>query len=307
MKRVYIVVGILGVALIALWASTFTVAQNQLAIKLQLGDVVASNYKPGLHFKIPFYNTVRKFDKRILTMDAAPDKMLTIEKKNVIVDAFVKWRIVNTVKFFNATGGDEQRARERLHEYVKNQLYNEIGKRKIVEVVSGQRSNIMQSVQQVVDQKASDLGVKVVDVRIKKVELPDKVLHSVYQRMRKERNAEAARYRALGHQQAKTIRAKAQRKVQEIKAQAYRQAQEIRGEGDAAAAKIYAKAYKRDPEFYAFYRSLEAYKKSFNGKRDVLVLSPDSEFFDYFDNSQGRSGNSGQSASAGGGSSGSAQ
>jgi len=281
MNRVYAVLVVLAVALVALWSSTFTVSPTERAIKLELGDIVAADYKPGLHFKIPFYNSVRKFDDRVLTMDAAPDRMLTVEKKNVIVDAFVKWEIVNTVKFFNATGGDEQRARERLHEYVKNQLYDEFGKRTIQDVVSGERTQVMQSVQTVVDKKAAELGINIVDVRIKKVELPDNVLQSVYQRMRKERNAEASRYRALGNEEAKTIRAKAQREVQEIHAQAYRKAQVIRGEGDAQAAQIYARAYKQDSDFYSFYRSLEAYRNSFDGGRDALVLDPDSEFFDY--------------------------
>jgi len=290
MNRVYAVLVVLAVAIVGLWTSTFTVSPTQRAIKLELGDIVGHDYKPGLHFKIPFYDTVRKFDDRVLTMDAAPDRMLTVEKKNVIVDAFVKWEIVNTVKFFNATGGDEERARQRLHEYVKNQLYDEFGKRTIQDVVAGERTQVMQSVRKVVDKKAAELGINIVDVRIKKVELPDKVLQSVYDRMRKERNAEASRYRALGKEQAKTIRAKAQREVQEIQAQAYRKAQGIRGEGDSKAAQIYAKAYKQDPEFYSFYRSLQAYKKSFDGGRDALVLDPDSEFFDYFDNAKGRSG-----------------
>lgn len=288
MTRVYTVLVLLAVALVTFAASTFTVAETERAIKLKLGDIVRTDYEPGLHFKIPFYNNVRKFDKRVLTMDASPDRMLTVEKKNLVVDAFVKWQIIDTVKYFEATGGNEELARGRLHEYIKNQLYDEFGKRTIVEVVSGERAAIMQAVQDVTDRKAADLGVNVVDVRIKRVELPDNVRDSVFQRMEQERNAEASRYRALGREEGKRIRAEAEREVEEILAGAYREAQGIRGEGDARAAEIYAEAYREDEDFYAFYRSLLAYERSFDGGRDTLVLEPDSEFFDYFESAQGR-------------------
>lgn len=290
MTRVYTVLIVLAVALVAFAASTFTVAETERALKLKLGEVVRTDYEPGLHFKVPFYNSVRKFDKRVLTMDASPDRMLTVEKKNLVVDAFVKWQIVDTVEYFEATGGNEELARGRLHEYIKNQLYDEFGKRTIVEVVSGERAAIMQEVQEVTDRRAADLGINVVDVRIKRVELPDNVRDSVFQRMEKERNAEASRYRALGREEAKRIRAEAQREVEEILAEAYREAQGIRGEGDARAADIYARAYSEDEDFYAFYRSLIAYERSFDGGRDTLVLEPDSEFFDYFEDAQGRPG-----------------
>jgi len=289
MNRFYAVIAVVAIALVALAASTFTVRETERAIKLELGEVVRGDYEPGLHFKIPFYQSVYKFDSRILTMDAAPDRVLTSEKKNLIVDAFVKWKIVDTVRFFESTGGNEERARSRLHEFVKNQLYDEFGKRTIHEVVSGERVEIMNTVQSVVDGKAADLGINIMDVRIKKVELPEGVRQSVFQRMEKERNAVAQRFRAEGREEAQRIRAEAQREVQEILAEAYRKSQEIRGEGDAKSANIYAKAYKRDPEFYSFYRSLTAYEKSFDGGRDALVLQPDSEFFDYFGNAQGRS------------------
>jgi membrane protease subunit HflC len=288
MNRFYAVIMGLVVVVVAVFASTFTVHVTERAIKLELGDVVAADYEPGLHFKIPLYQTVYRFDDRILTMDAAPDRVLTVEKKNLIVDAFVKWEIIDTVLFFESTGGNEDRARSRLHEFVKNQLYDEFGKRTINEVVSGERAEIMSTVQRVVDEKAADLGINVVDVRIKKVELPEGVREPVYQRMEKERNAVAQRFRAEGQEEAQRIRAEANREVEEILAQAYREAESIRGEGDARAADIYAQAYQRDPEFYSFYRSLLAYENSFQGGRDALVLEPDSEFFDYFRSPEGR-------------------
>ena len=288
MNRFYAVVVALAIVIVAAFASTFSVHVTERAIKLELGDVVNADYEPGLHLKIPLYQTVYRFDDRILTMDAAPDRVLTIEKKNLIVDAFMKWEIIDTVLFFESTGGNEDRARSRLHEYLKNQLYDEFGKRTIKEVVSGERIEIMNTVQEIVDRKAKDLGVNVVDVRIKKVELPEGVRQPVYERMEQERNAVAQRYRAEGREEAQRIRAEANREVEEILAQAYREAQSIRGEGDAQAAQIYARGYRRDPEFYSFYRSLLAYENSFQGGRDALVLEPDSEFFDYFGSPEGR-------------------
>lgn len=285
MQRFYAVLVLLAVGALGFVGFTFTVSETERAIKLKLGEIVQADYDPGLHFKLPFVNSVRTFDARILTLDAAPDRILTVEKKNVIVDAFVKWKIVDTVRFFNSTGGNEQVARGRLHEFIKNQLYDEFGKRTIQEVVSGERAQIMNAVQKVTDAKAQELGIDVVDVRIKKVDLPDNVSQSVFQRMEKERNAVAQEFRALGREEAQRIRAEAHRKVEEILAEAYRQAQEIRGEGDAKATRIYADAYRKDDEFYAFYRSLLAYERSFQGGRDALVLEPDSEFFDYFDDS----------------------
>lgn len=288
MNRFYAVLVVLAVALLAFFGFTFTVKETERALKLKLGEIVQADYEPGLHFKLPFFNSVRKFDKRVLTMDAAPDRILTVEKKNLIVDAFVKWKIVDTVRFFNATGGDEQLARGRLHEFIKNQLYDEFGKRTIREVVSGERAAIMDAIQRITDRKAEELGIDVIDVRIKRVDLPENVSQSVFQRMEKERNAVAQEFRALGREEAQRIRAEAHRRVEEILAEAYRQAQEIRGEGDARAANIYAQAYREDEEFYAFYRSLLAYERSFDGGRDALVLEPDSEFFDYFNESGGR-------------------
>lgn len=292
MNRFYAVVVVLAIAAVTFMASTFTVSETERAIKLRLGDIETADYEPGLHFKIPFYNTVLKFDDRILTMDSSPERMLTVEQKNLVVDAFMKWEIVDSVAFFNATGGSEERGRGRLREYVRNQLYDELGKRTIIEIVSDERSAIMDEVQKVVDDQAAQLGVNVIDVRIKRIELPDEVRNSVYQRMETERSAAASRYRALGQEEAKELRAEANREVEEILARAYSQAETIRGEGDAVAAQIYAKAYKRDPEFYSFYRSLIAYRESFAEGRDSLVLEPQSEFFQYFLNAEGRSAES---------------
>lgn len=290
MNRFYAVVVVLAIAIVTFMASTFTVHERERALKLKLGDIVRADYEPGLHFKIPFYNTVRKFDDRILTMDSSPERMLTVEQKNLVVDAFMKWEIVDSVAFFNATGGDEDRARGRLHEYVMNQLYDEVGKRTIIEIVSDDRATIMNEVKQVVDVQADELGVNVVDVRVKRIELPDEVRNSVYQRMETERSAAASRYRSLGREQAKELRAEADREVAEILARAYREAEAIRGEGDAQSADIYAQAYERDPDFYSFYRSLIAYEESFEGGRDTLVLEPDSEFFRFFRNADGEGG-----------------
>ena len=290
MNRFYAVVVALAILVGVLAASTFQVDVRERAIKLKLGEVVNADYEPGLHFKIPFYQRVYRFDDRVLTMDSPPDRFLTIEKKNLIVDAFVKWEIVDTVEFFKSTGGEERRARERLQQFVENQLKDEFGKRAIVDVVSRERNEVMAAVQKVVDEKAQGLGVNVRDVRIKRVELPEGVLESVYGRMEQERNAVAQEFRAEGREEAQRLRAEAQREVEEIGARAYREAQGIRGEGDAKAAETYAQAYERDEEFYSFYRSLLAYEESFEGGRDSLVLEPDSEFFDYFGDSAGRSG-----------------
>ncbi len=296
MNRFYAVIVVLAIAGVAFVASTFTVDERERAIKLELGEVVKADYEPGLHFKIPFYQTVRKFDDRVLTVDSSPDRMLTVEQKNLVVDAFVKWEIVDSVAFFNATGGNEDRARGRLHEYLRNQLYDELGKRTILEIVSDERAAIMNQVQEVVDGLADQLGVNVVDVRVKRIELPEEVRNSVYQRMETERGAVASRYRSLGREKAQELRAEAQREVEEILARAYREAETIRGEGDARAANIYAQAYNRDSEFYSFYRSLRAYRESFAEGRDSMVLEPDSEFFRYFRHAEGEEAEEGNAA-----------
>lgn len=288
MTRVYTVLVVLGIAVVTFIASTFTVHETERAIKLQLGEIVRADYEPGLHFRIPLYQNVHKFESRVLTLDAEPDRLLTIEKKNLIVDAFVKWRIMDVVRFYNATGGNEAIARQRLHQFVRNQLYDEFGKRTVLEVIAGERAVIMDTVRQITDARAAELGVAVLDVRIKKVELPEGVRESVYRRMEQERVAAATEFRAEGREQAKAIRAGAEREAEEIRANARRQAQEIRGEGDGRATEIFADAHGRDPDFFAFYRSLQAYERSFDGTRDVLVLEPDSEFFRFFRDADGQ-------------------
>jgi len=288
MTRFYTFVVVVGIAIVTFFASTFTVHETERALKLQLGEIVSADYDPGLHFRIPVYQNIHKFDSRVLTLDAEPRRLLTIEKKNLIVDAFVKWRITDVVRFYNATGGNEDIARQRLHRFLRQQLADEFAQRTVVEVISGERAVIMDTVRRIMNARASELGVDVMDVRIKKVELPESVRQSVYQRMEQERVAAATEFRAEGREQSQAIRAGAQREAEEIRANARREAEEIRGDGDAEATSIFAEAHTRDPEFFRFYRSLQAYDRIFDKGRDVMVLEPDSEFFRYFGDPEGR-------------------
>jgi membrane protease subunit HflC len=260
----------------------FTVDERQRAIKFKFGEVVETDFEPGLHFKIPFVNNVRKFDARIQTMDAEPERFLTSEKKNVIVDAFVKWRINNVSKFYTATGGDAARANIRLSQFIKDGLRGEFGKRTIQQVVSGDRNEIMKILTVDANKQAQEFGIDIVDVRIKRIDLDKNISNSVYRRMEAERQRVAKELRAQGEQEAETIRAKADRERTVILAEAFRKAEEIRGQGDQEAANIYATAYNQDKAFYALYRSLLAYKVSFSNKDDVMVIQPKSEFFKYF-------------------------
>ena len=262
--------------------SLYTVDEREKAILFALGEIKQVDVPPGLHVKVPFFNNVRKFDSRILTLDAQPELFLTSEKKNVIVDFFVKWRINDVGQYWRSTRGDERNAQIRLSQIMKDGLRNEFGKRTIQEAVSGERRQIMEILRVKADSLASELGIGVVDVRISRIDLPDEVSGSVYDRMRAERERVAADFRARGQEAAERIRAQADREATVILANARSEADRVRGEGDAKATEIYAKAYNRNPEFYAFYRSLEAYRKTFSGKNDVIVLQPDSEFFRYF-------------------------
>lgn len=271
-----------------LWNSLFVVDERQLAIKFQLGEIVRSDFEPGFYFKFPFVNNVRKFDRRILTLDAQPEQILTGEKKNVLVDYFVKWRISNVEDFYRSFGGREMDAASRLAQTIKDGLQAELGNRTIKEVVSGERVEIMNNVTQDVDVKMREFGIKVVDVRIKQIELPANVASSVFERMRAERDRIAKEHRAEGEKKARIIRARADRLRTEILASARRKAEEIRGAGDARATETYASAYGADANFYEFYRSMEAYRNTFASKDDVLVLEPDSEFFEYFINADGQ-------------------
>lgn len=274
-------------ALIVLASSIFyTVDQREKAILFRLGEIIRFDVKPGLHVKVPFINNVRTFDARILTLNAQPESFLTVEKKNVTVDFFVKWRIKDIAQYYRATGGEERRALSRLSQIMKDGLRNEFGKRTIQQVVSGERREIMDILQVKSNKLASELGIEVSDVRVSRIDLPDDVSDSVYERMRAERNRVARDFRARGQEAAERIRAEADRKRIEIIAKAYRDAERTRGDGDAKAANIYAEAYNQDPEFYAFMRSINAYTKVFNDSTDVLILEPDSDFFRYLNNSK---------------------
>ena len=279
------------VALLVLGGSMlFTVDQRQNAIVFQLGEVKDVIVKPGLHFKWPLIQNVRLFDMRILTFDdAEPLRFITSEKKPVLVDSFVKWRIIDVKQFYVSVQGDEFRAATRLKQTISGGLQNEFNKRTVHEVVSGERDKIMEDVREKADQELRrDLGVEIVDVRLKRVDLPQEVSESVYRRMEAERKRIANELRSTGSAEAERIRADADRQREVILAEAYRDAQKIKGEGDAKGAGTYAQAFSQNPEFYSFYRSMEAYKSSFRGKSDLLLLEPNSDFFRYLKDASGK-------------------
>jgi len=275
----FILILVVGVVLAM---STFIVHERELAIKFKLGEIVEADYEPGLYFQIPIINNVRKFDSRILTMDTPSERFLTAEKKNVIVNSFAKWRIVDPKTFYTATAGDERQAIARMASIINNELKGQFASKNMREVISGERATIMQVVTDNAGTKIRDLGIELIDVRIKKVELPDNVSNNVYRRMATERQTVAKEFRSRGEEQANQIRANADRQREEILAEAYRKSEEIRGEGDAGAAKTYADSYNQDPEFYSFYRSMKAYEVSFGNNQDMILLSPDSDFYKYF-------------------------
>ncbi len=281
-----ILLGIIIALFILASSSLYIVDQRQKAIVFQLGEVVDVKTDPGLYFKIPMVQNVRFFDSRILTMDAEePDRYITSEKKNVLVDLFVKWRIIDVKQYYISVRGDEDMAKVRLAQTVNASLRDEFGTRTVHEVISGQRDQIMDVMRRKADADARKIGVEVVDVRLKRVDLPAEVSESVYRRMEAERTRVANELRSTGAAESEKIRADADRQREVILAKAYRNAQEIKGKGDAKAAEIYAEAFQRNPEFYSFYRSLEAYKKSFRNKGDMMVLEPTSEFFKYLKDS----------------------
>jgi membrane protease subunit HflC len=280
-----IVLAIIVVLFLLVSSSLYIVDQRQKAIVFQLGEVVSVIESPGLYFKIPMVQNVRFFDSRILTMDAEePDRFITSEKKNVLVDLFVKWRIVDVKQYYISVQGDEALARVRLAQTVNSSLRDEFGNRTVHEVVSGQRDKIMEIMRQKADADARNIGVEVVDVRLKRVDLPKEVSESVYRRMEAERKRVANELRSTGFADSEKIRSNADRQREVILAKAYRDAQKTKGEGDAKATRIYAEAFQKNPEFYSFYRSLEAYKQSFQNKSDMMVLEPNSEFFKYLKN-----------------------
>lgn len=272
----------LVVLLMVLSMSMFVVDQRQNSIVFRLGEVVAIQKEPGLYFKVPLLDNVRFFDVRILTIDTAePERFLTSEKKNVLVDLFVKWRITDVRNYYTSVGGDEMNAQRRLLQTINDGLRAEFGNRTVHDVVSGERDKIMDLMRKKANEDASKIGVEVLDVRLKRVDLPQEVSGSVYGRMEAERKRVANELRSTGAAESEKIRADADKQREVILAEAYREAQRIKGEGDARASANYAKAYEINPEFYAFYRSLEAYRASFKNRSDVLVLEPNSEFFKY--------------------------
>ncbi len=278
------------VALIILGLSMYVVDQRQSAIVLQLGEVVAVKTEPGLYFKTPLVQNVRYFDSRLLTLDMPEaERFITAEKKNVMVDAFVKWRIADVKQYYVSVGGDELRAQSRLMQTANAVMKEEFGKHTIHEVISGEREKIMQVLREKTNADASKIGVQVVDVRLKRVDFPQEISDSVYRRMEAERKSAANELRATGFAESEKIRADADRQRQVILANAYRDAQRIKGEGDAKATAIYGAAFSRNPEFFDFYRSLEAYKQSFKNKSDIMVVDPSASFFKYFKGS-GKSG-----------------
>jgi modulator of FtsH protease HflC len=269
------------VAIVIVSGAFYTVDERERAVVVRFGQVVKHDAEPGLHVKIPFLDTVRFYDRRILTMDAEPRSFLTVEKKSVVVDSYVKWRIVDLLKFYVAVGGDELKARERLAQVINSGLRDEFGKRTLRDVVSGDRRKIMEILSVNADKDSRAYGIEVVDVRIQRVELPPEVSQSVYRRMEAERTRIAKELRAQGAEAAEKIRADADRQRSILLAEAYRDAERLRGEGDARAAAIYARAFSVNPEFYTLYRSLNAYKQSFQSKDDILVVDPSAEFFRY--------------------------
>ncbi|MFZ2300544.1 MAG: protease modulator HflC [Gallionella sp.] len=273
-------------ALVLLSMSVFVVDQRQAAIVFQLGEMVGVKTDPGLYFKVPLMQNVRFFDSRILTLDTGePERFITAEKKNVMVDSFVKWRIVDVKQYYVSVGGDEVRARTRLMQTVNSSMREEFGKRTIHEVVSGEREKIMTVLREKTDADARKIGVQVLDVRLKRVDFPLEISESVYRRMDAERKRVANELRASGAAEGEKIKADADRQREVTLAEAYRTAQKTKGEGDAKASALYASAFGRNPEFYSFYRSLEAYKQSFRNKSDVMVLDPSSAFFKYLKSS----------------------
>ncbi|VAW78635.1 HflC protein [hydrothermal vent metagenome] len=262
--------------------SMFRVTEWEKVIMFRLGEIREADFEPGLHFKMPFFNNIRKFDARILTLDVDPERFLTAEKKNVIVDSFVMWRVDDVARFYTAVAGDERNARLRLEQIIKDGMRGQFSKRTVKEVVSGEREEIRRDLTIESNTQAQEIGIEIVDVRIKRIDLPAEVSNSVYRRMQAERARVAKEFRSRGFEEAEKIRADADRQRQIIVAEAYRDAEQVRGEGDAIAADIYAKAYGKDKEFYSFYRSMEAYRASLGGGGDMMLLSPDSDFFRYF-------------------------
>ena len=287
MNRIVLLILIAAAAVLGL-SSVFIVTETEYAIKFRLGKIVRSDYEPGLHGKVPFINNVRKFERRILTLDTPPEQMITVEQKFVAVDSFVKWRIVDIARYYTSTQGNERVAMSRLDSIVKDRIRNQIASRTLSEVISEQRVSTMLEIADRANESTAEFGIEVVDVRIKAIELPDDVRESVFRRMAADRQKEANLYRFEGREEAERIRADADRQVQILLAEAQRDGQTLRGDGDARSTEIYASAYSRDEEFYAFYRSLQAYENAVSASQDVMILDASSSFFDYFDSAEPR-------------------
>ena len=283
----FVVLVLLGVGLFN--QTAYRVLETEKAILLEFGNLVDASIEPGLHFKLPVAEEVKKFDARVLTLDSKGETYYTIEKKLLIVDSFVKWRVADIEKFYTGTSFDERRAERLLPERTNEGLRNQISRRDMNEVISGQRDELMNDLRKDLDRVMREsVGVEVVDVRVKKIDLPSEVSSTVYERMNSEREIEARQYRAEGQEKALAIRAKADRDAVVLEAEAYRESEQLRGDGDAKAANVYASAYNKDPEFYSFYRSINAYSEVFNNKSDLLVLDPSSDFFKYLQSGDGK-------------------
>jgi len=273
---------ILLVAIVVVSSSVYVVDEREVGIKLQFGEIVESDIMPGLHFKLPFFQNVRKFDQRILTLDTKPERFLTVGKKFVIVDSFIKWRIEDVRAYYKATAGNRWQATTLLSNSTNKGLRDEFAARSLTEVVSGERDELMSDITETLNkQTLNEFGIRVLDVRVKGIDLPEDLSKNVYRRMSTEREREARETRSQGKELAEGIRADADRQKTVIEAEAYRDAEKTRGEGDAIAANVYSTAFNKDPEFYAFTRSLKAYTETFTGKEDILLLKPDSDFFKY--------------------------
>ena len=274
------VVGLVGSS------SLFVIQEQQLGLLLRLGEIVDADFEPGLHFKVPVIQDIQKFDKRIQTLDAPPEQFLTIEKKFVVVNSYAKWRIADVAQYFRSTRGNSDATARLLSARINAALRDEFGKRTVQEVVSGERTEIMATLAKEANDNASDLGVEIVDVRIKQIDFNENISENIYERMRTERQRVAAELRAQGAEEAEKIQADADRQRIEIVANAYREAEQLRGEGDAKAAEIYANAFEQNADFYGFWRSLTAYRDVFSDGGSMMVLDPDSEFFQYFGSQQ---------------------
>ncbi len=276
----YIIALVIAAFIFAL--SAFTVKEPEWAILFQLGEIKRADFEPGLHFKMPLINNIRKFDKRILTEDEQPQRYLTQDQNYVIVDSFIKWRIKDPIVYYNATSGDQNQAGLLIYQKVNDNMRGEFGKRSLHDLIAGERAEVMRIVTELSNKQAVELGAEVVDVRLKRIDFPDDISESVYGRMRAERERIARQLRSQGEEAAERIRAKADRESTTILAEGYRKAEITRGAADAEATETYAKAYEQDEEFYSFYRRLNAYQSSFSNQNDVMLLEPDSDFFKFF-------------------------